>query len=106
MSKYIPEIGDVVKDNGIPVVVVKMKKYETIGDCSYDRKYLLCEEKFLNENQGNIEMGELEQHGRWVTIRGTVFPDIEKVNVAPYDIHPVECCFVRQKQARMVTVYE
>lgn len=34
---YIPQIGDVVKDNGYPVVVVDLKNYENTGDCAYDR---------------------------------------------------------------------
>ena len=35
---YKPGIGDVVKDNGYPVVVVDLKNYENVGSCSYDRK--------------------------------------------------------------------
>ena len=35
---YRPKIGDVVNDNGRPVVVVDLKNYENSGDCAYDRK--------------------------------------------------------------------
>ena len=38
-KKYIPQIGDVVWNNNIPMVVVTMKSYEDAGSCSYDRKY-------------------------------------------------------------------
>lgn len=106
MSNYIPKIGDVIKDNGMPFVVIAMKNYETTGSMSYNRRYLLCEEKFLNEHQGNVDVGTLERHGRWVTIRGTEFPDIEKADIVPYVIQPLEGYFIRQKQAKVVTIYE
>ena len=51
-------------------------------------------------------MSDLERHGRWVTIRGTEFPIIEKVDVAPFCIENVECRIIRQKVAKTVTVYE
>jgi hypothetical protein len=41
---YEPLIGDVVKDNVIPVVVVALVNYESIGSCYYDRRYLVCDE--------------------------------------------------------------
>lgn len=103
---YIPQIGDVVKDNGYLVVVVDLKNYENTGDCAYDRKYLLCDLKYLENNQGIITMSDLERHGRWVTIRGTEFPIIEKVDVASFCIENVECRIIRQKVAKTVTVYE
>ena len=103
---YKPEIGDVVKDNGYPVVVVDLKNYENVGSCSYDRKYLLCDLEYLENNQGIITMSDLEQHGRWVTIRGTEFPVIEKVDTAPFSIENIECRMIRQKVAKTVTVYE
>ena len=104
---YIPVIGDVVKDNGYSVVVVDMKNYENMGSCSYDRKYLLCDLEYLKQNQGIVTMSDLEQHGRWVTIRGTEFPYIEKVtDVAPFSSENVECKMIRQKTAKTVTVWE
>lgn len=103
---YIPQIGDVVKDNGYPVVVVDLKNYENSGDCAYDRKYLLCDLKYLQNNQGIVTMSDLEQHGRWVTIHGTKFPVIEKVDIAPFSIETVECRMIRQKVAKTVTIYE
>lgn len=103
---YIPEIGDVVKDNGYSVVVVDLINYETIGSCGYDRKYLLCDLKYLESNQGIVTKSDLEQHGRWVTIRGTEFPLIERVNTAPFSIENIECRVIRQKTAKTVTVYE
>ena len=103
---YIPQIGDVVKDNGYLVVVVDLKNYENTGDCAYDRKYLLCDLKYLENNQGIVTMSDLEQHGRWVTIHGTKFPVIEKVDVASFCIENVECRIIRQKVAKTVTVYE
>lgn len=107
MSIYIPSIGDVVLDNGFPVVVVKMINYEDRGSCGYDRKYLLCEEEYLKNNQGIISLKDLEQHGRWVSISGSVFPDIQKVDdIAPYSINKMECLQINQKIARTITVYE
>lgn len=97
MKKYIPQIGDVVRDNGIPVVVIAEKNYETYWSCSYDREYLVVEEQFLKENQGNIEITKLKQHGRWISVKGTNFPDIERLNIAPYVIEPVEYYHIRQK---------
>lgn len=51
-------------------------------------------------------MSDLEKYGRWVTIRGTKFPVIEKVDIAPFSIENVECRMIRQKVAKTVTVYE
>lgn len=103
---YKPAIGDVVKDNGYPVVVVDLKNYENIGSCSYDRKYLLCDLEYLEKNQGIVTMSDLEQHGRWVYVCGTEFPVIEKIDVTPFSIESVECRLIRQKTAKTVTVYE
>lgn len=103
---YKPKVGDVIKDNGYPVVVVDMKNFEHLGSCSYNRKYLFCELDYLENNQGIITMSDLEQHGRWVTICGNEFPYIEKVNVAPFSIEIVECRSIRQKVAKTITVYE
>ena len=103
---YKPGIGDVVKDNDYPVVVVDLKNYENVGSCSYDRKYLLCDLGYLENNQGIITMSDLEKHGRWVTIRGTEFPVIEKVDTAPFSIENVECRMIQQKVAKTVTIYE
>ena len=103
---YKPGIGDVIKDNGNPVVVVDLKNYENVCSCSYDRKYLLCDLEYLKNNQGIITMPDLQQHGRWVTIRGTEFPVIEKVDVAPFSIENGECRMIRQKVAKTITVYE
>jgi len=105
MSIYIPEIGDVVIDNDMPVVVVKMINYEDCGSCGYDRKYLLCDESFFERSEELVTISMLESVGRWVTIQGS-FPDIQKVDVAPYDIKKVEAFSVRQKRARTITVYE
>jgi hypothetical protein len=103
---YMPQIGDVVKDNGYPVVVVGIKNYETVGSCSYDREYLLCDLDYLEKNQGIVTMPDLELHGRWVTVRGTKFPEIEKVDVAPFSIENIECCVVKRKKAKTITIYE
>lgn len=103
---YRPEIGDVVKDNGCPVVVVDLKNYENVGDCAYDREYLLCDLKYLENNQGIVTMKDLKQHGRWVAICGTEFPVIEKVNTAPFCVENIECRMIRQKVEKTVTVYE
>ena len=51
-KKYIPQIGDVVLDNNIPMVVVTMKSYEDVGSCGYDRKYFLCEEEYFHKLSG------------------------------------------------------
>jgi hypothetical protein len=68
---------------------------------------LLCDLNYLEKNQGIVAMSDLELHGRWVTVRGTEFPEIEKVDsVAPFSIENVECCMIRQKVAKTVTVYE
>ncbi len=103
---YKPRIGDVVKDNDYLVVVVSMVNYESAGSCSYDRKYLLCDLDYLKNNQGIITMSDLEKHGRWVIIRGTEFPNIEKVDIAPFSVEDVECRMIRQKTAKTVTVYD
>lgn len=107
MNDYRPNIGDVILDNGFPNVVVQMINYEDCGSCGYDRKYLLCEEEYIKNNQGISTIKDLEQHGRWVKISGSVFPDIQKVDcIAPYNINKLECLQINQKVAKTVTIYE
>ena len=103
---YKPEIGDVVKDNGYPVVIVDLKDYENVDSCSYNRKYLLCDLEYLKNNQGIITMSDLEQYGRWVFVCETEFPVFEKVDTIPFSIENVECRMIRQKTAKTITVYE
>lgn len=106
MGKYIPEIGDVVIDNDMPVVVVKMINYENCGCCGYDRKYLLCDVSFFERSEELVTVAMLESVGRWVTIQGSEFPYIQKVDIAPYDVKNVEAINIRQKKAKTITVYE
>ena len=105
---YKPAIGDVVKANGrTPMVVVDIKNYETTGNCSYDRKYLLCDVDYLEQHQGVITMTDLTQHGQWITVCGTKFPYIEKVDdIAPFSVESIDCRSIRQKTAKTITVYE
>ena len=51
-KKYIPQIGDVVWNNNIHMVVVTMKSYEDVGSCGYDRKYFVCEEEYFDRLSG------------------------------------------------------
>lgn len=103
---YKPSIGDVVMYCGRPAVVVYLENYETLGSCSYDRKYLLCDLDYLENQQGLVTLSDLEMHGSWFTVQGMYFPDIEKVDVAPFEIESVDCLMVRRKTAKTVTVYE
>ena len=107
-KKYIPQIGDVVLDNNIPMVVVTMKSYEDVGSCGYDRKYFLCEEEYFHKLSGCMTTIEaMDGHGRWVQVRGTEFPNIKQVmDIAPYEIIPIQGFHVRQKEAKTVTIYE
>ena len=66
MGKYIPQLGDVIMDNGIPMIVVTIKNHERIGDCSYDREYFICEEEYICKCGCLSCMDEMKQHGRWV----------------------------------------
>lgn len=103
------EIGDVVIYNGRSVVVVAMNNHENMGSCSYDREYLLCDLEYLKRNQGIITMSNLTLHGRWVSVRGTKFPEFEKANVAPFSIEGVECVKIRQKtvkEVKTITIFE
>ena len=78
MGKYIPQLGDVIMDNGIPMVVVTIKNHECIGDCSYDREYFICEEEYICKCGCLSCMDEMKQHGRWIRIQGVEFPNIEQ----------------------------
>lgn len=89
MEKYIPTIGDVVLYGGgtAPKVVVDMISHENFGSCCYDRKYFLCDESFIKNNNGMISNKEIERHGIWVEFRGMNIPDIRKCeDIAPYAI--------------------
>lgn len=108
MGKYIPQIGDVVMDNGIPVVVLTINSHENVGSCCYDREYYVCEEKYLHKLSGTMTtIDAIREHGRWICIKGANFPDIEQVtNIPPYEITPIEGFHIRQKKAKTVTVFE
>ena len=108
MGKYIPQIGDVVRDNGIPVVVLTINSHENVGSCCYDREYYVCEEKYLHKLSGTMTtIDAIREHGRWICVKGANFPDIEQVtNIPPYEITPIEGFHIRQKEAKTVTVFE
>lgn len=107
MKKYIPQMGDVIMDDGIPMVVVTIKNHERIGDCSYDREYFICEEEYIRKCGCLSCMDEMKQHGRWIRITGNKFPDIEQAEgYAPYEITPVESYKFRRKKAKNITIYE
>ena len=107
MKKYIPAIGDIILDNGIPMVVIAINNNEDIDSCSYDREYLLCEERYINGANGIYSINDLRLRGKWVHITGTEFPDINNVNnIAPYEIKPINCVEIRQKKAKTITIYE
>lgn len=107
MSKYIPSVGDVVLYNGFPNVVVSMQSYEDYGSCSYDRRYLLCKEEYIKNNQGDIKFSELKRHGEWLSFKGSSFPEIQKIDdIAPYNIDKIDVYSIIQKVAKMVTIYE
>ena len=107
MGKYIPQLGDVIMDNGIPMVVVTIKNHECIGDCSYDREYFICEEEYICKCGCLSCMDEMKQHGRWIRIQGVEFPNIEQAEgYAPYEIIPIESYKFRQKKAKTVITYE
>lgn len=96
------KIGEVVYNNDIPMVVIDCVNYEDYGSMSYDRKYKLC---LLSEIKGRMYL--VDDVGMWVTIKGTKFPEIERVeNVAPFEIEKITAYKVRQKKAKTITVYE
>lgn len=108
MSKYVPEIGDVVLWNGITMVVVVMKSYENLGSVCYDREYLLYEEEILRDKDV-ITLEELDKCGTWVQVHGREFPEIEKAcDIAPYEIKSITAFKLRQKKAKTstMTVFE
>lgn len=37
MSEYKPMIGDIIKYDNIPMVIIDLKIHEDLGSCSYDR---------------------------------------------------------------------
>lgn len=103
MSKYVPEIGDVVLWNSIPMVVMAVKCREFLGSLYYDREYLLCEEELLHDKVV-MTPEELGKSGIWVQVKGE-FPDIKKAHdIAPYEIKPVTVLKVRQKKAKTITM--
>ena len=102
------KIGEVILDEEkIPYVVVfeeNFENFERMSSCSYDRRYFVCEEKWLREHQGLLCMGELEHHGYYIPVTGLYFPDIERAGVAPYEIKEVKTFNFRQKVAKTKTV--
>lgn len=103
---YRPKIGDVILDNNISVVIIAIKNHENYSSCSYDREYLVCEEMFINSNQGLFRPKDIERHGRWIQVKGSKFPQIEKLNKIPYNINEVNYYEIKQKSAKTIAVYE
>jgi len=104
MSKEL-KIGEVVYNNDMPMVVLDCKNREDIGACSYDRSYKLCLLEELKD--GLFTPEDFEKLGYIIEIRGMSFPDIKRVeNVAPFEITKVTSYRIRQKQAKIITVYE
>lgn len=101
MSKEL-EIGELVYNNDIPMVVLDLKNYEDMGSCSYDRKYKLCT---LEEIQNKDYI--LDDIGMWIQVKGISFPDIKRVEgISPFEINKITAYKIRQKQAKTITVYE
>ena len=103
---YKPKVGDVIRFNGKPVVVVDFKNYEKCVSCDYDRKYLLCDLEYLEKCQGCVPFSQIEAHSTLVVIRGGQFPHMEKIDTAPFEIKNVDCVMVRRKVPKTVIVYE
>lgn len=103
---FINNIGDVILDDGKPMVVVDIILYKDTGSCGYDRQYLLVDEEWLRDNQTSLlSQADLEEHGRWMYVTGAYIPDVKSADVAPYAIKQEKCYKVRQKIAKTVTVY-
>jgi len=101
MSKEL-EIGEVVYNNDMEMVVIDCKSYEDMGSCSYDRKYKVC---LLEEIQNKDYI--LDEVGTWIQVKGIEFPDIKRVEgIAPFEITKVASYRVRQKQTKTITIYE
>ncbi|MER2060514.1 MAG: hypothetical protein ABTA16_16960 [Niallia sp.] len=110
-EKYQPVIGDVIyhpnRHDRTPMVVVKYDNYEDMGSCSYARTYYMIEENYLKNNQGHIVLDTLIKDCFALKVTGVEFPEIEQVkNIAPYEIEKVMTLKVRQKEAKIVTIYE
>lgn len=103
---YELRIGDVIKNGEDLLVVADMINFEDFGSCCYDRKYLLCDFEYLQKNQGIVTVSDLEEHGKWIVVKGMEFPVFEKTEIAPFAIEEVACCMIRQKTAKTITVYE
>lgn len=100
------EVGDVIKYSNVVYVVADIKNRETYASLCYDREYLLCDEEFVRKHCGMVTKEDLENDGWWLEVKGSSFPDYEKVDMAPYDITPVECFNIRQKKLKVITAFE
>lgn len=99
-------IGEVVLNNDIPMIVLDFQNRESRESMSYDRSYKLCSLEEL-EGLNLISAEEFDKLGMWIQVKGTKFPDIQRVkDVAPFEISKVTSYRIRQKQAKTVVVYE
>lgn len=105
-EKYFPKVGDVVTiDDGEPMVVTRIKNYEDVGSCGYNREYILCDEKVMRNLDRLVTSNQLQT--RFVECRGTNFLDFKKVeDIAPYEIQRVEAFLIRRKEPKTITVWE
>ena len=100
-------VGDVVYYNEKLMIVVACENHENIGSCSYDRKYLICEKDYINNNQNTIySKDDIEKHGYWIEIHGMEFPDFERADVAPYEVTEIPSFSFREKKRKTITMYE
>jgi hypothetical protein len=99
------EIGEVIYNNDMQMVVIDCKNREDIGACSYDRSYKLCLLEELKD--GLFTPEDFEKLGHRMDVRGTSFPDIKRVkDVALFEITKVTSYRIRQKKAKTITIYE
>ena len=109
MSKGL-YIGEVVYNNDMKMVIIDFVSREETWSTSYDRKYKLCSleeiENIMSENRDLSEQ-EFNNLGHWVEIKGLKFPDIKRVeDISPFEITSTVKYQFRQKQAKIVIVYE
>lgn len=99
------KVGEIIQNNDLKMVVLKIRNYEDMGSCAYDRIYTLCTLDELEE-VSTLTNKEFRELGYDVKLTGTSVPMVLKYDEAPFEIEETKAYRIRRKQEKLIKVYK